>query len=300
MKSVLRLTAILLVAVFATTSCKKEYTEPDYGLSGFDFHLTTAIAQRTLNESMAIQSGYKNQSEFYKLDTASISSSMNADDSSLTITYNNTTDEYCLRNGSVTVSKNEVARSSSATTCRITFNNLQLTYLPSGNAYTLNGHIDVNNLDGGSFADLLNGTRSRYIQYNITTDNMQIQPKGEANLQWTFDFAEVVQMKEDVLRLSLVGETLDGTDAKVICTGTDRYGQSFECTLSEKIASSRYCGISKASLGHITLKAGSRNTDIKHSVDNNGAPVGGDGCPYGTKITYTRDSETKTIIVPYL
>jgi hypothetical protein len=178
----------------------------------------------------------------------------------------------------------------------VSIQNLKITRLIDGKSITLNGMHTYTNVSGGSLINL--SKLPNGITHTVTSSNMSVTFDDNTTRTWQVARQRLYLYSSGVVTCTLTGTHTDGSTTGISEWGTNRYGNSFETSISSPLVVSSACSQRLIS-GAITTVRPDVTTSITFGLDASGNPV---SCPAGTfyfKVIWTLSSKSYTFILPY-
>ena len=178
----------------------------------------------------------------------------------------------------------------------VNIQNLAITRLSDNKTITLNGTHTYTNVSGGSLANLANLPNG--ITHTVTSSNMTVTFDDNTTRTWQVARQRVYNYSNGTVTVTTTGTHTDGTTTGISEWGTNRYGNSFETSITAPIVVSSACSQRLIS-GSLTTVRPDVTTSITFGLDASGNPV---TCPDGTfyfKVIWTAGGKSYTFILPY-
>jgi hypothetical protein len=182
---------------------------------------------------------------------------------------------------------------------QIDYNNLLITNVVTGAHITLNGTHYLTNETGGLAWRIMDGLDVGTVTHRHTATNFTLTFADGSVRTWSVNRLRTFTNNGSVKTVTVSSDHTENGVANADAWGTNRKGDAFVNAIITPISSNSTCGYYHPTVGEFTHKVANRMVDILYGVDANGNPVSGTNCAYGLKITYTKNTLTKTKIVSY-
>ena len=211
------------------------------------------------------------------------------------------------RQGTVTVTLLNYAQGArwknAGATLQVTYNNLVVTNILSGAAYTLNGTHYLTNVTGGLAYQVMNGSTAGSVAYKHSADNFNVTFADGQQRTWsvrsTRTFTGTGLGPLSVRTITLAGDTMLNGENNVEVWGTNSNGDAFASSLITPIVSNNICGYYHPISGEYTHFVANRSVDVLFGVTSAGLVATSGNCAFGYKITYMLNGNTKTLVASY-
>jgi len=182
-------------------------------------------------------------------------------------------------------------------TLTLTFDTLKITRISDGKAITLNGTHSITNVNGGLIKNI---TAAGTVVHQIR-GNMMITFDDGTNRTWAVTRTRTYSIANNILSVSLSGDSTIGTFNHIAMSGINRAGEKFSISINTPIFSNIFGGtcLYKALSGQRVFNGIAHPLTVNYGVDANGvAEVS--GCPYGYQLSWTNAAGVaKTKVVAY-
>ena len=199
------------------------------------------------------------------------------------------------RSGSITITKTVVLPWHEAEAeLTVNYNNMIVTDVVSGYAYTLNGTHTITNVTGGlAWQVVASQAPATTVTHQIQSSNMSITFPNGAQKKWMVNRARSWSSNADNSIITIT-ESSSPNSANVTETGEDRYGTLFTNSITSAIIGNNNCNW-RPYTGTYTHQMPGQVTSLQYGTDTYGNQVGtvghcGSYGDYGFNITYINAS----------
>ena len=300
------LAIVTLILALVAVSCKKDTSPDSDGTSSTELSAQSDDEVMVSSENDAISNDaelilntttYVNGNSVPGICDATFVVDLLSNPRTVTITYNGgSCNGRCTRTGKVIVSMPAgVQWKDAGAAITVTFQNLKITRIRDGRSITLNGTQVHTNVSGGIVANL---SSLQTITHTITSDNMSIRFDNNSVRTWHIARKRVFTYSNGIV-ITITGTHTEGTATGVAEWGTNRFGNTFTCAITQPLVFKQDCSFRLTS-GQITHIRPAVTTTTTFGLDASGNPT---SCPgsgnYYFRLVWVTSTNTHTVIFPY-
>ena len=302
---------LMVIAVLAISSCKKENTTDDSASAEDQSSVSSSLNASTDDAANAvggIQTLSGKTDGLINICGATIDSTNKAN-GVIVITFSgNDCSGHVSRTGSVTATLENYASGTrwkdAGAVLQLAFDNVKITNNVSGAYHTLNGTHTLTNVTGGLAWRVVDGLDQGTVTHRHQATNFTLTFADGTVRTWSVDRLRTFTNNGTVRTVTVSSDHSENGVANVDAWGTNRKGDIFTNAITTPItvtSANASCSLNwfnKPASGEFTHHVANRSLDILYGVDANGIPLAS-GCPFGYKITFTKGGQTKTKINSY-
>jgi hypothetical protein len=300
--------SIMMTATFMLmlSACKKEDTT-DNSISAEDNSSVSSGLNSTTDDAANAVGGIQALSGktegFAHLCGASIDSSQKAN-GIIMVTFNGTDcSNRVTRSGSITATLDNYASGTrwadAGAVLHLQFNNVVITNSANGNSFTLSGTHTLTNVTGGLAWRIMDGLDAGIVTHRHEANNFQLTFPDGSQRTWSVNRLRTFSNVGGVRTITISSDHSENGTVNADSWGTNRRGDAFVNAIVTPVSSNSVCGWYKPTTGEVTHVVNSRSLDVLFGVNAAGDPITAGVCAYGFKITFTRNSRTRTRVVSY-
>lgn len=303
----------LLLAVglaLTFTSCKKEKETIDDSISAEDLSNANASFNSTTDDAANVIGAYPALSG--KTDGAMQSCGFTVDTTNknqgiLVINYNGSSCGDISITGSLKLTLQgypDVRWKDAGAVLKLDYDNVRVTNNRTSGYFTLNGTHTLTNVTGGLAWKILQTEQGTVIHRHQANGFTLTFADGSIRT-WSVNRLRTFNNNGSVYTVTVSSDHTEGGVDNADVWGSNRNGLSFTNSIPEDItvtSANMQCGglwYNRPAAGKYKHEVGNRSVEVQFGVNASGDVVAAGTCPFGYKITYTRNNRSATKVVSY-